>query len=177
MTEVAPWLVRLNVGGRAPDLITDLRACCAAPSWLEAVLAARPYPDATTLFAVSDAASLGLDDANLELALAAHPRIGERASGPDAAWSREEQLGMSAADREARGQMADANRRYEDRFAHVYLVCATGLAAHQLLARCLDRLDNDRTTERLVVLGELAKIARLRLTRLLDSNVANGSAS
>jgi 2-oxo-4-hydroxy-4-carboxy-5-ureidoimidazoline decarboxylase len=177
MTEVAPWLARLNVGGRAPDLIADLRACCAAPSWLEAVLAARPYNDAATLFAVSDAASLGLDDANLEQALAAHPRIGERVSGSDAAWSREEQSGMSTADREARERMTDANRRYEARFARVYLICATGLSADQLLARCLDRLDNDPATEHLVVVGELAKIARVRLVKLLDSKVANGSGS
>jgi len=66
-----------------------------------------------------------------------------------------------------RGQLAAANAAYEQRFRHVYLVCATGRSAAELLAVCRSRLGNDLATERQVVLGELAKINQLRLRKLL----------
>jgi 2-oxo-4-hydroxy-4-carboxy-5-ureidoimidazoline decarboxylase len=143
-----------------------LAACCAAPTWITVVAAGRPYPNEEALFAASDAATYALDDDGLTAALAAHPRIGERASGSEGAWSSQEQAGMSAADADLRDQMAAANRNYEQRFDRVYLVCATGLSAGELLDICQARLTNDPAAERAVVLGELAKIARLRLHRL-----------
>jgi 2-oxo-4-hydroxy-4-carboxy-5-ureidoimidazoline decarboxylase len=78
---------------------------------------------------------------------------------------------MATADASVAQQMAAANRRYEQRFDRVYLVCATGLSAAELLAICERRLGNDDPTERATVLDELAKIARLRLTRLLHPSV------
>jgi 2-oxo-4-hydroxy-4-carboxy-5-ureidoimidazoline decarboxylase len=69
--------------------------------------------------------------------------------------------------RALRGQLAAANAAYEQRFRHVYLVCATGRSAAELLAICRSRLGNDPATERRVVLGELAKINQLRLRKLL----------
>jgi 2-oxo-4-hydroxy-4-carboxy-5-ureidoimidazoline decarboxylase len=143
-----------------------LAACCAAPTWIAAIAAGAPYPSEEALFAASDAATFALDEDGLAAALAAHPRIGERRPGAEAAWSQQEQAGMTAADAALRDQMANANRDYEQRFGHVYLVCATGLSAQQLLDVCQRRLANDPTAERTVVLGELAKIARLRLARL-----------
>lgn len=148
------------------DVTELLAACCAAPTWITAVAAGRPYPSEAALFAASDAATFALDDDGLAAALAAHPRIGERRPGAEAAWSRQEQAAMSAADAAVRDQMAAANRAYEQRFGHVYLVCASGLSARQLLDVCQRRLANDPATERAVVLSELAKIARLRLARL-----------
>jgi 2-oxo-4-hydroxy-4-carboxy-5-ureidoimidazoline decarboxylase len=159
------WLAALNADRDPAALVTDLRACCAAPAWIEAILAGRPYDDLEQLGALSDAAMNALDDDGLAQALAAHPRIGERAGDN---WSGQEQAGMSAADAELRAQMAEANRQYEARFGQVYLVCATGLSAEQLLTVCSQRLGNDAATERAVVLGELAKIARIRLGKLMD---------
>ena len=169
------WLARLNDGGRESTLIAELRACCAAASWVEAILDGRPYSDEAALFAASDAATAALDATGLEQALTAHPRIGERAAASSdataasshAAWSRQEQSGVADADASVRAQIAGANQRYEQRFGQVYLVCATGLSAQQLLAVCLERLANDPTTERSIVLRELAKIARIRLSKLL----------
>lgn len=145
------------------------------------MMAGRPYPDAEALFARSDAAIAALDDANLELALAEHPRIGERPSAPPAEraaqWSRQEQAGMNAADAALRTEMAAANQAYEDRFGSVYLVCATGRSASELLAICRDRLDNDPVTERAVVRSELAQIVRLRLGRILTAEAPPAAAS
>lgn len=63
--------------------------------------------------------------------------------------------------------LAAANRKYEEKFGHVYLVCATGRSAHELLAILEERLDNDAETERRVLRVELTKINRIRLGRLL----------
>jgi 2-oxo-4-hydroxy-4-carboxy-5-ureidoimidazoline decarboxylase len=68
-----------------------------------------------------------------------------------------------------RARLAQCNAAYEQRFGHVYLVCATGRTAEELLAVCEDRLGNDAETERGVVLGELAKINRIRLDKLLGA--------
>ena len=151
-----------------PDrLIAELTACCAAPTWIAAILDGRPYADTEVLFATSDRGIAELDDPGLAAALASHPRIGERSTGPHANWDREEQAGMDDADATVAQQMADANRRYEARFDQVYLVCATGLSAEQMLADCQRRLSNDDAEERATVLGEETKIVRLRLPRLL----------
>jgi 2-oxo-4-hydroxy-4-carboxy-5-ureidoimidazoline decarboxylase len=177
------WLAQLNTAAD-PSIRAELTACCAAPAWTEAVLAGRPYAGVEALLTASDAAIAGLDDDGLTQALAAHPRIGERAPAAgataqtpqtgqtEAAWSRQEQAGMGSADDALRAQIADANRRYEQRFDRVYLVCATGLSAERLLATCLSRLDNDDESERATVLTELAKIVRIRLGRLLHPDHA-----
>jgi 2-oxo-4-hydroxy-4-carboxy-5-ureidoimidazoline decarboxylase len=148
----------------AGEVRAQLRACCAATAWIEAMVAGRPYPDEAALAAASDTATAALDDTGLGQALAGHPRIGERAAG---AWSRREQSGMAAADADVRTAIAAANAEYEQRFGHVYLVCATGRDAAELLAICRARLGNSAETERGVVLGELAAINRLRLAKLL----------
>lgn len=161
------WLARLNTSNDPDRLLAELTACCAAPTWIAAILDGRPYADPEALFAASDRATADLDDNGLTAALAAHPRIGDRPGGEHASWSRQEQSGMDSADETLVARMADANRRYERRFDRAYLVCATGRSAEQLLADCEQRLRNDDSTERATVLGELAKIAQLRLTRLL----------
>jgi 2-oxo-4-hydroxy-4-carboxy-5-ureidoimidazoline decarboxylase len=113
-----------------------------------------------------------LDEGGLQQALARHPRIGDSAAahGADrrsATWSRGEQAGVATADADLLGQLAAANAEYERLFGHVYLVCASGRDAAELLAICRGRLGNDPQTERGVVLGELAKINQLRLAKLL----------
>ena len=69
-------------------------------------------------------------------ALAGHPRIGERTR--EGSRSRQEQSGVTGED--TRAALAQLNRTYEDRFGHVYLVCATGRSADELLAMLGDRL-------------------------------------
>jgi 2-oxo-4-hydroxy-4-carboxy-5-ureidoimidazoline decarboxylase len=153
----------------APDdatLRVALGECCTAQAWVARVVAGRPYPDREALQRASDTASAELDDPGLSEALAGHPRIGERA---DSAWSRQEQAGVSGADADVRMRLAQCNAAYEERFGHVYLVCATGRSADELLALCERRLANDADSERAVVLGELAKINRIRLDKLLGA--------
>jgi len=159
----------------APDdeLRDRLRSCCAAEAWVEKMLVGRPYRSEAALYAASDHATAELDGGGLDQALAGHPRIGDAApahggDGRSAAWSKGEQAGVATAGADVLGALAAANAEYEQRFGHVYLVCASGRSAAELLAVCQARLDNDPETERGVVLGELAKINRLRLGKLLE---------
>ncbi|WP_188192850.1 2-oxo-4-hydroxy-4-carboxy-5-ureidoimidazoline decarboxylase [Nonomuraea sp. SYSU D8015] len=144
----------------------ELLACCASRAFAASVAGRRPYGDLDELLAAAEDAVGALEWADVLEALAAHPRIGERAggSGRESAWSRQEQSGVEDELREA---LAEGNRAYEARFGHVHLVCATGLSGAQMLARLRERLGNDEERERAVVREELAKITRLRLVKLL----------
>jgi len=150
-----------------------LLACCASPAWVSGVLAGRPYGTADRLFAASDAVLAALDDRDIDAALAGHPRIGDR---PADAESARDQAGVSGADRAVLDALAEGNRAYEQRFGHIYLVCAAGRTADELLGVLRSRLDNDPATERAVLRAELAKINRVRLRRLLDEPAAGGRA-
>lgn len=138
----------------------DLLACCASRRWADELLARRPYPDLATLRQVSATVLAQLDWTDVEQALAAHPRIGERAEGAgrEVAWSREEQADAAAGE-----DLAAANSVYEERFGHVFLVFATGLSGEEVLTALRTRLGNDPATERDVVREELRKIVDLRL--------------
>ncbi len=152
----------------AAELDPALSACCDVPDWVDAVSAGRPYPDVETLLFTADAAAgrFGRDD--VDRALAAHPRIGERAAGAttEAGWSRQEQSGVEP-DEVTAAALAQGNRAYEDRFGRVFLICATGLSGEEILASLRGRLANDDATESAVVAEELGKIAVLRLGKLV----------
>jgi 2-oxo-4-hydroxy-4-carboxy-5-ureidoimidazoline decarboxylase len=100
----------------------------------------------------------------LQAALAGHPRIGAR-TGPG--WSRGEQAGVDQADEPVAAALAAGNQEYEDRFGHIYLVCATGRSGPELLALLRERLGHDPDTEWDVVRAELAQINRIRLGKLI----------
>ena len=104
----------------------------------------------------------------LDQALAAHARIGERRLGSttEDRWSRTEQAGALAVDTDVQERLAEGNRRYEERFGHVFLIRAAGRSAEEMLAALEERLGHDDATERDVVRRELAEIVRLRLLKL-----------
>ncbi len=157
--------------GLPPDRAEqELLACCGAPAWAAAVAAGRPYRDTGELYAAADAAFDRLAPGDLDRALAAHPRIGERAAGDsrEAAWSRQEQSGVAGADAAIRQELHEANVAYERKFGHVFLIRAAGRTAAEMLAECRRRLANDPETERGEVLEQLRAITRLRLERLLN---------
>ncbi|MCW6010009.1 2-oxo-4-hydroxy-4-carboxy-5-ureidoimidazoline decarboxylase [Micromonospora sp. CPCC 205371] len=149
------------------DAEHELLACCAAPAWAREVAAGRPYRDVLALRAAGDRAARHLTWEDAAQALSAHPRIGERPAGDDreSAWSRREQAGVAESAKEA---LAEANRAYEERFGHVFLIFATGKTDAEMLAAARERLANDEETERGVVQNELRKIALLRLERLVS---------
>ena len=156
----------------AAELEAQLLAVCAAPAWGRAVTARRPYEDSAAVLAAADAAARSLSWPEVLQGLSAHPRIGERAQGDsqEAAWSRREQSAAAGSgDDDTRAALVAANHAYEDRFGHVFLIFASGRTQAEILAAARERIGHDEATERAVVTGELGRIARLRLERMLDA--------
>lgn len=138
---------------------------CSSTIWARRVVAGSPFRDPEALYDRADRVLAELPDAEIDAALDGHPRIGAKADNPSSA---REQAGVAGAGEDVKAALAAKNREYEDRFGYVYLVCASGRSADELLAILTDRLDNDPETERRVMRNELAKINRLRLERLLS---------
>lgn len=162
----------IGLGGlnaMAPDAAHDaLLRCCASPHRAASLAQARPYDTLDELLAGADRVLAKLDET--DLALAGHPRIGERVEGAHGTWSRREQAGAASADERTRAEFAEGNRAYEERFGQVYLVYATGRSAGELLAVLDKRLHNGPDTERRVVRRELGKINAIRLHRLIEGD-------
>jgi 2-oxo-4-hydroxy-4-carboxy-5-ureidoimidazoline decarboxylase len=165
----AEELARFNAlpGADARD---ELLTCCHSSAWAERMASGRPYSSARDAVRQSSAIVAMLTVADLEAALAGHPRIGERpdaADGRSASWSAQEQAGVADVDEETARELAESNLEYERRFGHIYLVSAAGRTAAQLLALLRQRLRNTPAAEWQSVRTELQKINEVRLTKML----------
>lgn len=149
--------------------VKQLLSCCAATAWARRVAAGRPYSDRDAVLEVAERAFSGLTWSEVLQALDAHPRIGERADGvsQEAAWSRREQSAVGTAEQSVRAELAAANRAYEERFGHIFLIFASGRSAEEMLAEAQRRLGNDPRAEQAEVRRELGRIALNRLAGLL----------
>ena len=129
------------------------------------MLARRPFRSHATALDAADEIWASLDGDDWREAFARHPRIGEQTTDSVAA---KEQSGVSGAADDVRQALAKANRDYEQRFGYIYIVCATGKSAEEMLAIAKSRLENDPDTELSVAAEEQRKITRLRLQKLLE---------
>lgn len=143
-----------------------LHSCCGSRRWVRHMLALRPYPDDETLFRRAGTTWWDLDPADWLEAFAHHPRIGARGTK---GWAEQEQAGMAGAGTDTRDALVEANRAYEQRFGHIFLICATGRSGEEILTALYHRLRNDPGTELRLAAGEQAKITELRLRKLVDS--------
>ncbi|MEU6811168.1 2-oxo-4-hydroxy-4-carboxy-5-ureidoimidazoline decarboxylase [Streptomyces sp. NPDC046831] len=168
-TSTPPGLARFNaLDERAAR--AALHEVCACAVWGERLLAARPYAACEDLYAASDAAVAGLTAADLREALAGHPPIGRPRPGDPA--SAREQRGMAGAPDRLRAEMLRLNRAYQEKFGHVFLICATGRTGEQLRDAAEERLGNPPEREREIVRTELGRINRVRLARLVEEETA-----
>jgi 2-oxo-4-hydroxy-4-carboxy-5-ureidoimidazoline decarboxylase len=147
-----------------------LRTCNAAPSFAVTIAAGRPYPSADALVARAEEVSRALPWNEVTAALAAHPRIGDRAQGSsaEARASRSEQIGMTTAADSVRAAIVDGNRAYEERFDQVFLIRAAGRSAEEMIAELYRRLANSPSDERAEVTEQLAEITGLRVRGLVS---------
>ena len=132
--------------------------------------AGRPYPSLDALAARAEAVSRALPWPEVAVALAAHPRIGDRVEGgsAEAAASRREQSAMGSAAESVAVAIAGGNRAYEERFGHVFLIRAAGRTAEEVLAELRRRLGNSEEEERAEVTEQLAQITQLQVKGLMD---------
>jgi 2-oxo-4-hydroxy-4-carboxy-5-ureidoimidazoline decarboxylase len=163
----------------ADQAVEALRACNAAPRFAAELVAARPFRDAGALVGHAEDVARGLPWNEVAIALAAHPRIGDRVEGStaEAAASRREQSSMSGADDAVREELLAGNREYEERFDHVFLIRAAGRTPAEMLAELRRRLGNDEQTERAEVTEQLAQITALRVRGLVGATATGERAS
>lgn len=149
----------------APAAASVVSVWAAIPAWVDAVVAARPYPSVDALTAHAAALADGWTIEDLDAALAHHPRIGQRpiGAGAEAAASRREQASMTDAAAGVTAAIAAGNAAYEQRFGRVFLIRAAGRPPEQILAELQRRLLGDDDAEAAEALGQLAEIAILRL--------------
>ena len=134
------------------------------------MLQRRPFGNIEQLLAAAREVWFALDPADWKEAFAAHPRIGDRDSlhnrFPETAHlAAREQAGVDGASGDVLSALADGNQAYERRFGFIFIVCASGLTAAQMLEMLQARLSNDAATELLVAAEEQAKITALRLAK------------
>ncbi|MBD2834586.1 2-oxo-4-hydroxy-4-carboxy-5-ureidoimidazoline decarboxylase [[Kitasatospora] papulosa] len=166
-TSSTPGLTRFNTLA-APEAAAALHEVCASVAWGDLVLAHRPYAGTEALLSASDAALAELSAEDLAEAMAGHPPIGRPAPGDPA--SAREQRGMAGASEELKAEMLELNLAYQERFGHVFLICATGATGEQMRDAVQARIGNPPEREREIVRTELGKINRIRLTRLVQDS-------
>ena len=131
----------------------------------------RPFASFDDIAAAADEVWWSLGRADWLEAFAAHPRIGGAApvqeSRATERWSDAEQSGMREVNDHVRQRLTDGNREYEARFGYIFIVCATGMPAADLLAALERRLPNAANEELRIAAEEQRKITRLRLDKLL----------
>jgi 2-oxo-4-hydroxy-4-carboxy-5-ureidoimidazoline decarboxylase len=142
------------------EAVAAMLACCASRRFAAAMAAGRPYASLAAAELAVEAIFKSLTWPDVLEAMDAHPRIGARVSGQSAA----EQSGVAD---DSRAALQACNTAYEERFGHVFLICATGLSGAEMLDALRARLKNDEISEREVAITELRKITVLRVRKAL----------
>jgi len=156
------------------DAAKEILPCCGSKAWAAGMAAQRPFPDVTTLLAASDKTWSNLTAADWMEAFRSHPRIGETGPSQSASlksqtWSAQEQKNVAEANEDLKIAMAKANQEYEQRFGHIFIVCATGKNVPEILGILEHRLRNDEHTERREAAEQQRQITRIRLTKWLSA--------
>jgi len=152
--------------------VSSILPCCGSARWADELVEMRPIHTEAQLLERSDAVWGALSPDDWNEAFRSHPRIGQRQTGPVIAqsteWSRNEQSGMVRSSTEVRSALEEGNQHYERRFGRIYIVCATGKSAEEMLADLQRRLHNDAETELREAVEQQRQITRLRLRKWLD---------
>lgn len=148
-----------------------LRQCCGAERWVKAMLARRPFVSWDQLTQSASAVWGEMNETDWRQAFSHHPRLGDLDSlrqkfASTAAWAAQEQRGTTEATEETLKALQAGNVAYERRFGFIFILCATGKSAAEMLAALTARLSNDTATELRTAAAEQLKITHLRLEKL-----------
>lgn len=165
-------LARWN-GLPAQEAAQEILACCGSTTWARELAARRPFRDGSSIMATSDEVWNRLSPQDWLEAFSKHPRIGQReappaASAQSAGWSAQEQQEVAVAGETIHVALQAANREYENRFGRVFIVCASGKSAAEMLDILRRRLRNDDETELREAAEEQRKITNIRLKKWLE---------
>ena len=165
-------LERLNQAAKKTAQ-TDFTNCCGSQNWARMMTEARPFADVAALIKQAEKIWLNLETHDWLEAFAAHPKIGVKKavssqSAQSVEWSNAEQSGTENAADSLRDELEKANRLYEVKFGFIFIVCATGKSAAEMLELCRRRVRNDADAEIRIAADEQRKITKIRLKKLLE---------
>lgn len=149
-----------------------LQSCCVAPRWVDQMLLARPFVSREQLLFQAQKIWQLLGESDYLAAFEGHPQIGDVSTlskkfANTAKLAGHEQSGMSQADEQVLEEMLALNQAYLAKFGFIFIVCATGKSALEMLELIRERIHNDPTTELAIAAAEQAKITRIRLEKLV----------
>jgi len=158
----------------AGEAESELLKCCGSKEWARLINAARPFATFDELSAKANQVWWSLTSQDWLEAFHSHPKIGEKktaapTSDQSKRWSEAEQAAVSSGAPETLQALADLNRKYEEKFGYIYIVCATGKSSEEMLRILRERLGNNPDEELRNAAAEQAKITQLRLKKLIDS--------
>ena len=168
--------MEINILNNLPkgEVIAALLTCCNASRWAERVADQRPFGSTSALLESSDACWAEMHEQDLLEAFDGHPKIGDPDSlkkkyASTKTLATSEQSGVHLASDETIDELAKYNQIYLEKFGFIFIICATGKSADEMLASIKDRMPNDRERELSVAAEEQRKITNLRLKKLLDN--------
>jgi 2-oxo-4-hydroxy-4-carboxy-5-ureidoimidazoline decarboxylase len=168
-----PVLTRWNALAAEPAA-REILPCCGSRAWADALAARRPFADAGHMFAASDEIWAAFPESAWREAFDSHPRIGQQhtlaATAESLAWSAEEQRAAMSPDDVLKLALAEGNRQYEERFGRIFIVCASGRSAQEILAILNARMRNTAVAELLEAAEQQRQITQLRLRRWLGTD-------
>jgi 2-oxo-4-hydroxy-4-carboxy-5-ureidoimidazoline decarboxylase len=154
-----------------PDATQTILPCNGSVAWAIGMVNARSFETPEDCFAASDKIWLGLTKDDWKQAFDSHPRIGEHkakaATEQSLKWSAGEQS-AAGIDAKIQEELAAANKEYEQKFGRIFIVCATGKTAAEMLAILKSRLANDPATELNEAAEQQRQITQLRLRKWLN---------
>ena len=158
----------------AADAAREALLCCGSSAWAAAVAASRPIVDEASLIETSSSVWLALPEEDWQQAFDSHPRIGQKhaqthATEESLRWSAQEQRTAFSENDTTKLALEKANRRYEQKFGRIFIVCATGKTSTEMLAVLEARMKNDAATELREAAEQQRQITQLRLHRWLES--------
>lgn len=158
----------------AESATNEILPCCGSSAWAAQLAAKRPIADEPSLIEASNTVWFSLPEEAWKQAFDSHPRIGQKhaptlATEESLRWSEQEQRTAVSEDAAAKLALEQANRRYEERFGRIFIVCATGKTAPDILRILETRMHNDPQTELREAAEQQRQITELRLRRWLES--------
>lgn len=163
------WLNSLEPGAAEAELLK----CCGSSDWARQMTLSRPFSGVKDLAVRSDEIWWSLPASDWLEAFRSHPKIGGRKAAKSVArdsqrWSEQEQSGMQHAGESLRDELAELNRIYEEKFGFIFIICASGKTAEQMLPALQERLLNEPEAELRCAAAEQAQITKLRLSKLIN---------
>ena len=154
------------------QLKTELTKCCGSSAWVNKMIEAFPVKDIEELLSLAEQKWKECSEADWVEAFEHHPKIGDINSlkekfASTAKWAQGEQAGMQQTSQAITELLAKSNEAYEAKFGYIFIVCATGKSADEMLSILQTRMPNHPEEEIKIAAAEQSKITAIRLRKLL----------